>query len=482
MNWNQTDHILVVWPAQGRVLYRQLDLNLINRHAASIGATLGLVTHDAEVRFYARQMGIPFFSNIHSAQEKPWSIRRTAQINPLWKSHQHNREDILNYHHPTTPSWTDDPIIRLICLGISVAALLILGVFILPSAKIILSPRVEIQSMRFDLSTDPSSTSTNLSTGHLPTYSKDVIVEGSATITATGSMIIPDDPALGNLIFNNISKQVINIPAGTIVSTQSSDPVRFITKNMSNVPIYPNESIEVPARAIKPGAYGNLPPQKLVVIEGDLGRKLTVNNPDPTQGGTDATFPTPTERDIQILHDRLLSQLKETALIELNSMLPHEDSLISPTLSMIETIEDTSIPSIGEPGAILELSMRLRYQSQVVSGEVLRSVVTPILNSHTPEGYSPIVNSLEISQLNYPSLGQDGFAHWTILVVRKLKVVIQAYQAIELVKGATVAKAKEYLSASLPLMEQAQIALTPTWWPRLPFLNLRIQVTQVNIP
>jgi hypothetical protein len=151
-------------------------------------------------------------------------------------------------------------------------------------------------------------------------------------------------------------------------------------------------------------------------------------------------------------------------------------------MSMIETLEETSIPSIGEPGNQLGLTMRLRFQSQVVSGVVLRSLVTPILDSDTPLGYSPIINSLEITQLNQPSLAQDGISHWTVKAVRKLQVDIQAYQAIDLVKGTTVAKAKEYLSASLPLMGQAQIVLTPSWWPRLPFMTMRIQVTQAEIP
>jgi hypothetical protein len=482
MSWGQTERIVLVWPVEGSVLKRKLDIILVNRHAASMGAQLGLITHDSAVRFYARQMGIPVFTNFRHAQAHPWEVNRPEKIDLHQNSQQHNHEHHRNNIHPPAPAWMEHPVTRFICLGISVFALLILGIFILPSAKIILSPRVEIQSMRFDLYADPSSTTINLSTNHLPTYNSEVIVEGSDIITATGSMIIPDDPALGDLKFTNNSKQAIDIPVGTIVATLDKDPVRFITKSAGAVTVYPNKSVIVTARAIKPGSSGNLLPKKLVVIEGDLRMNLTVTNPNATQGGTDATVPTPTEHDFHILSDHLRNQLKQAALTEMQSILPSEDTLITPTISMIETLNETSIPLIGEPGNQIELTMRLRFQSQAVSGEVLRSLVTPILDSNIPSGYLALRNSLAITQLTTPSLAQDGIAHWTVAAVRKLQVVIKAYQAIDLVRGETVANAKEDLTASLPLMDKAQIFLIPTWWPRLPFMSMRIRVAQAEIP
>jgi hypothetical protein len=482
MTWCQTGRILLVWPVQGRVLSRQLDLNLVNRHAGSIGAQLGLVTHDSEVRFFARKIRIPVFSNLRLAQDRHWDISPQGNIGIQQKSHHHNLKSIRSKKYSPAPAWIEHPAIRFVCLLISVLALLILGAFILPSAKIRLTPRVEIQSMRFDLSADPSSPTINFSTGTLPTYTKEVVVEGSDTITATGSMIFPDDPAIGNLKFTNISKQFILIPAGTIVATKGSDPVHFITISKGDVTIYPNKSLVVAARAIKPGSLGNLPPNKLVVIPGELGPDLTVTNPDATKDGTDATVPTPTTMDRQILQARLQSQLKQAALIQIQNIVPDQDTLISPTMSMIGRLEETTIPSIGDPGNQLMLTLRLRFQTQVVSGEILRSLVIPILDSNTPIGYSPIINSLEITQLSKPASAQDGITHLTVSAMRKLQVDIQAYQVINIVNGTTVAKAREFLSASLPLMEQAKIILTPTWWPWIPFLTMRIQVSRAEIP
>ena len=61
MNWSQTGRILLVWPNKWQVLNRRLDLVMVKRHASRLGAQLALVTHDAEVRFIANQVGIPVF-------------------------------------------------------------------------------------------------------------------------------------------------------------------------------------------------------------------------------------------------------------------------------------------------------------------------------------------------------------------------------------------------------------------------------------
>ena len=110
--------------------------------------------------------------------------------------------------------------------------------------------------------------------------------------------------------------------------------------------------------------------------------------------------------------------------------------------------------------------MRVRFQSQAVSSEVLRQLVIPILDSVTPSGYTSIDNTLEMTSLTQPTVAQDGSIHWTVSAKRDLQVNILASQANEIVTGVTVAEAKEILSSALPLKEHAQIELIPHWWPQ----------------
>lgn len=481
MSWSQTGRILLVWPAHGHVLNRKLDLNLVKRHASMMGTQIALVTHNSEVRFYARQIGIPVFDSPRRAQATNWRDTRRLNLNLQRNPKQSTLESLQKSIRPQTTAWLEHPATRILCFGFSVLALFTLAIYILPSSKIMLSPQVEIQSMRFNLSADPSITIINFSTGCLPTYSQNVIVEGHDLTTVTGSTTIPDEPATGSLRFANISDQKISIPAGTIVSTLDDDPVRFIISSIIDLSVNPHQSVVLAARAIKPGSSGNLLPNHLVAIEGDLGLNLTVTNPFATYGGTDVSVPSPSAQDLRLLNDRLRSKLKQIALTQIQSILPDADTLISPTLSIMETLEETSIPSIGEPGNQLELSLRLRVQSQVVSGEVLHSLVTPIMDSNTPTGYLPLQNTLEITRISNPTLGEDGNAYWAINAARKLQVDIPAKRVVDIIKGVTVAQALERLSASLPLTKQAEIVLTPYWWPRLPFLTMRMDVVQLEI-
>ncbi len=149
MSWSQTDRILLLWPEHGSVLNRRLDLNLVKRHAASMGAQLALVTYDSEVRFYAKQLGIPVFNSPPQAQDSRWSVIQHNKVVLPRKSQISNLDRLRQITHPRTPVWLAHPTTRVLCFGISVLALFALGIFILPGAKIILSPQVETQTMRF---------------------------------------------------------------------------------------------------------------------------------------------------------------------------------------------------------------------------------------------------------------------------------------------------------------------------------------------
>jgi len=478
MSWSQTGRILLVWPKGGHILNRRLELNLLIRHANRLGAQLAIVTRDTDVRFIARQIGIPVFDSPRRAQEIHWRVGMHRNINLRLTNPHPNLEAIRKTIHTQAPDWLGHPVTRIICFGISVLALFALGIFILPSATIMLAPQGKSQSMNLSITADPSLKIANLSLGSLPTYSQEVIVEGSETTPVSGSVMIPDQVAYGGLRFTNISDHKVTIPTGMIVTTLGRDAIRFMISSTNGILIDAGKSVILNAQAIVTGTSGNLPEDSLVAIEGELGLDLTVTNPYATHGGTDASVPSPTFQDLKSLREHLIDKLKQAAMEEMQSLLPHEDILIRPTLKIKEIIEETNSPAVGEPGIRLSLSLRLQFQSQVVSAEVLRSMVTTILDANIISGYVSVPNTLALTRLTEPSLSEDGNAHWTLQVERFVQNDIPANEVIDLVKGLSVPQAIELLQNSLPLEEQAQITLTPHWWPRLPYLPMRIQVIQ----
>src|SRR6266704_5060243 len=72
LSWAKTPRILLVWPKYENVTLRQVDLKVLQRHAASLGAQLGLVTRTRRVRADAEALGIPVFESAGQAQKVAW--------------------------------------------------------------------------------------------------------------------------------------------------------------------------------------------------------------------------------------------------------------------------------------------------------------------------------------------------------------------------------------------------------------------------
>ena len=144
--------------------------------------------------------------------------------------------------------------------------------------------------------------------GVLPANWINVTVEGRGTIPTTGSVSIPIGYASGEVEFQNLTDQVVVIPAGTVVSTANSSS-RFITQRETRVPAGPGEKASAPIKAILPGSRSNLAMNRIVAVEGDLGVLVTVNNGSPISGGSMAPSPAPNAEDRLQLKEDLTSKL-----------------------------------------------------------------------------------------------------------------------------------------------------------------------------
>jgi len=478
MSWSQTGRILLVWPNKGQVLNRRLELVLVKRHASRLGAQLALVTHDAEVRFSAQQVGIPVFNNLRQAQETHWRINRQKKNISPPEGNRPDLDSIRKSMNSQSLVWMEHPATRTILFGISVMALFALGIFILPGATIYLTPQTNTQSMELMLTANPSQSDINLSTGSLPSYTQKVIVEGRKDAITSGSATIPDKAASGTLRFTNISNRELTIPVGTVVTTLGNDPIRYVTSLGNEVVIKPGVSAVINARSIAPGISGNLPPNSLVAIEGDLGPDMSVTNPYDTYGGTNASVSAPSNRDFRLLREQLIEELKQTALMDLNKLITAGDFLITPTLTMTEILDEVAAPAIGEPSSHMSVSMRLQFESQVASSEELNKLIMPILDANIPRGYTPVENTTTIKQLTKPELGEDGNASWRIIAQREIQADIINDQVGKIISGLATPQAIHRLNDALPLENEVKIIMAPSWWPRLPFIPMRIQVVQ----
>lgn len=476
LGWKQTGRVLLVWPAKGRVLTRRLDLVLLTRHAAGLGAQLALVTADPLVKENAASLGISVFESAEQAQTARWERpkhwrRRLSREHVSW-------QDLIEQKQAASAprsNWQNKLTGRLIIFAVGVAAVLAIAALLLPSAEIRLEPQTLIQELELSVAASPEIQQVNIS-GLLPIETIPVEVEGRDSIPVSGITRVPADKASGEVTFTNLGVSPVSIPQGTIVRTLDAEPKRFTTTRSARVAAGPNSQVVIPIVAVEAGAQGNLGPGRLQAIEGPLGIELRVTNENPTAGGTLRNVPAVSQSDRQELEQRLLETLEQTAIDEFFASEWRSDLLLTPTPNRAEIVIETYSAEAGSSAEELELRLRVLYEFQIVPQAEIESLASQALDANLPENYVALPGRLEIAHLEYPTLDRTGKASWPMQVKRDIQSQPDRLEAANRAAGRTPEQVRQEFSAGMDLRQQPEIELRPGWWPRLPLLPNRIQV------
>lgn len=484
MGWSQTGRVILVWPARGSILKRRLDLILLLRHSQTLGIQIALVTHDPEVRFQARSLGIPLYNSVRQAQRARW--RRPFRRKGISSEKQQDKleritsiDQILsNPLHRHRESTKLSPQIRIGVFAIGVLAVLAIAAVLLPSAEIAILPEIKRQEVTLTVSAVDSVEKINL-TGILPIREVHRIVEGRASVQTTGEINIPTGIAKGEVTFRNLTDQSLTIPAGTIVSDESSEH-RFATERTAYLRAEPGWEINVPIRALAQGSSENLLPGKIQAVEGELGLHLTVENMERLTGGGESSSPAPTHKDRTLLHEQLMATLEESALQEIQDTLELNDILLEITPKFVNLLTETYIPPDLHPASELELILQLEYQARYVSAEDLEALASAVLDANLPEGYTPLPGTLKIEELGEPKFVDETTLRWRTRFYRDLQAEPDIQQTIGLVLGRRPQIASQILTQNLSLSVLPQIKTNPAWWPFIPFIPLRIKMNTLD--
>jgi hypothetical protein len=494
MGWNQAGQVLLVWPERGRPLTRRLDLVLILRHSARIGAQLALVARDPAVRSNARDLGIPVFKNPRQAQKRSWNPgrRRRWQFRPLLtEAESRPRPDLDSMRqaaHPAAPAWLKSAPVRLAFFILGVLAVLAIAALLAPGAEIRLSPETRVQTLNLEAQAVPDLQPAPLS-GKLPARPLVVAVEGVEEIPVSGTIELPNGFAAGEVLFSNLTSEPVRVPAGMVVTTLPSGgdlPVRFEVTRGGVVPGRPDESaaapVALPVRALLPGARGNLPAGRLAAIEGDLGLRLSVSNAKPTRGGTGITAPAPSQEDYQALQAELEGKLAAQVLDEAQARLSPGDLLVSTHPRRVRTVEAVFEPAEPQPSDVLKLRLRIEYEFLSVLNQDLLALGEAGLDAALPTGYTPVADSLRVEAASGaagPEAGSEAEVFDLLLEARReIRAQIPVGKAAGLALGLPPGEAEARLEKTLPLAGPPSVELIPAGWPRLPVLPFRIRVVE----
>jgi len=475
MSWAKTERILLVFPRRSRIVGRTLDLLLLKRHAATLGAQLAIVARSTELRLVAEGLGIPAFATAASAQPQVWEMGK-APSRPL---RRHDRPDLRHMRREAFPPeahWRSLIGFRLSIFSLAVLAIFVVLSLFIPSATIHLNPAIRLQSLKFTVSASPNVTIVNLA-GSLPARLTALVVEHSKTIQTSGSIAIPEALAQGQARFRNLTTALTIVPVGMVISTLNNPPVRFVTTKEAVVPALFGKTVDIPIQAVDAGSTGNLPPDTLVAIEGELGTRLGVTNPAPTTGGTDRNGAIQTTSDRSIVNKALVMEILEECYTSLQQTLTPGDIYFPDTLAVSQVLSETYFPAEGQSSDTLSLTIRLQCQMQYASQTDVNALAEMSLDANLPVGFAPSPGGLEILLASILITDTDGITRWEVQAQRLLHARLDPFTVQQLALGRRPYVAVLRLNKSMLLAGSPVIQIKPGWWPWLPLVPFRIAVS-----
>ena len=474
LSWAKAPRILIVWPRRGRILTRRLDLTLLQRNAAQRNAQIGLVTHDPEVRAHAEALDIPIFDSLDYTPEENW-IRR-ARKRPKEERHREPPPaDLLTPPGTVTTSQSNiqNKIIHLSLTALALGVLLLLAAVIVPSAEITLSPMIHTQESKLFLSMEPSLEFVE-DHGSIPARWEHIQVEGSLRSPTTGSIAIPAEFATGTVIFTNLTKDPVTLPSNTELRASTSDDLRYVTTEQVSLPGEEASQVSAEVQAVSPGQVGNLPAGQIDTVEGALGLLVAVTNPEAMNGGSDETRAAVSNTDRNLLLQNLKNQLIEQAVTELSGRLNPSEALVEDSARVIEILDQQYDRQVDDPADSLELNLVLDIAGLIYQPADIESAANMALEAELLTTTLPVPGTLNVEILSDPEVESGGSGSLTIVASQDTYEKIDFITLQDRVRARPPEEAASILASLVDLSSQPQIRIIPQWFPRLPWLGMRI--------
>ncbi len=380
VTWGKSSRVLLVWPVNYIVLDRKIDLVTIKRICTSQGSRLGIVCDEPVVIDEAEELQIPVFSSVNQAMRKGWDRRKQKKgvISPLDLSeHWQDVEDIRQRIGLVSTAKDLSKPMRLVLMSSAIIAVILLALFIIPSAEVRIYPMGQPREMNVEfqvLSQETGTSSPDILGGEIVK----ITVEAQAERQTTGFVPVPDAKAKGSITINNQTDKEITIPAHTIVMDKANPPVRYqITQDTTLAPEMASSGI--PIEAIYGGEEGNAEPGTITRIDGEFGLQLDLVNPEPVVGGTDRKIPAPSSDDLIALRGDLKTRLAETAEKQLASQLKDEEVLLTSSIESGILQSETVTPEVGQAGSKVSMTQKIEFSALVVNQKDLTEKAQAIL-------------------------------------------------------------------------------------------------------
>jgi len=447
-------------PRTNRALRNQVVLAVLAHRARARGLELILVTRDGPTRVLARQVGLPV----------RWILPRSV---PGARVGGGAAQVLVSWGRLLAA-------LLLLVMGMSLVLVL------LPHATVVLVPASQPLDVTLDVTADPQVNAPDVERLRVPARQVEVTLQRNVEEPTQAHQSVPDLPARGVVSFMNQSDTAVTIPAGTIVFPSSDPDIRFLTLNSVRLPARAGSSVQTPIRALEPGPEGNLPAFAIDTLDPSLGLAVAVVNERPTEGGTARDVGIVTAEERARVRDALLSQLRQQALDVLETQLQPDEELMAGT-AHIRVVEEHYDQEIGAESDVIGVQITIQAAALAVATGKARELAVSVLRSRIPEGYAVDDKGIQVKVESATAVeggagrpSEGGIIPDTVrLRVRASAIAwarIDKGEVKRAILGRPLQEASEILEREFALAEPPTIRVSQTWWGRMPWLPLRIDV------
>ena len=381
-------------------------------------------------------------------------------------------EQLRTYRRTKTlqmPGWA-----RWLAFSLAVLAILALIAVLLPGAQVELDLPRQHQISVLTLTARESLTRPDLIDG-IPLHK--VVGEVSAQIDqkTSGTISVGDEPAGGYVTFTNLTDDVQEIPAGTVV--RSLEPaLRFEVKKAGSLPAGPGTTITLPVAEMDgSGPQGNLPAGNIVAVDPPLGQFLSVSNPQALSGGTLTTVPALAAADLQAGNDALDQALRQAFQEQVKAEVPELIYLIATNIVVQDVRSESTTPPYDLPLETLQISKTVEMSGYYFLYSDLQEWSNLAFDASLPPGTVGIADSVDFDQVIHQYL-PDSSAQIKLIASIQTIPIYDAKAIAAQVSGLKPEEAIKLIKDNLVPGSQPVITLSPAWWRWLPFFPQRIDI------
>lgn len=491
LNWEKAQRALLVLPPEGNVLRQGLDLARLRRHADRLRLEIALVSPDTAVQRQAAALGIPAFSTIQRAtrHRRSWRARRHERVGlptiggsaiDLLRPQPANGAELAHLQARLMrplPWWRWLMRYVAIVLFFLTLALAWVGfVYAVPRATLTLRPALQPIQTTATLLADPYLNAVDFTQGAVPARLLAVENSWQAALVPTGALALPNAPARGRVLFANLQGIPVRIPAGTRLTVSSMDGALFRTLADVTLADVVGSTAEADVVALAPGPQGNVAADAIDTLEGALGRRVSVRNPEPLAGGAVQEITAVSEADQARLRAQVLQSLQALALAQMEAQVTPQEFLARPSLRVLRIVQESYSHAPGEATEKLTLEMRAVLQATAVNQAAASGIMTTALTAVAPAAYLLLPESVTVQVGEVLGVDEAGRVRFMVMAEGDVAAELGLDELLTAVAGQPQDAALVYLYQKLPLRELPTLYVWPTWFSRVPYLPTRIQV------